>query len=217
MTDDQRLAHTLRPVRLIMVAAALIATAAACSKASHAATVSNPTLSPIPPFTVPGVSSGQLRPGSLPVSTWDGSDTVKPATTSSTTTTTTTTQPKPPPPPPILPSDVLFDTDSAILKPGAPPVLKKLADQIAREAAAARLRFIGFTDSRGTPGHNLDLSRRRAEAVLVWFAGYGFDTGRMSAIGEGETQLLVPDTTAQGQFIPAAGQKNRRVEIQILP
>jgi outer membrane protein OmpA-like peptidoglycan-associated protein len=38
----------------------------------------------------------------------------------------------------------------------------------------------------------------------------------MSAIGEGETQLLVPDTTAQGQFIPAAGQKNRRVEIQIL-
>jgi Outer membrane protein and related peptidoglycan-associated (lipo)proteins len=148
------------------------------------------------------------------VAIWDGKDTPDISTTTST---TTTTLPKLPPTPPIIPSDVLFDTDKADLKAEAGPVLQQLADQIAGQDPSARLEFIGFTDSRGTIEHNADLSRRRAEAVLAWFGAHGFDTGRLSAEGDGESNLLVPDTDSSGHFDEVAGAKNRRVEIAILP
>lgn len=164
--------------------------------------------------TLPTSASGDAR--TLPTSV--GGEELNIPTTTSTTTTTTTTLPTTTPtiPPPVIPSDVLFDTGRATLKPVATPYLQDLANQIRERHPGARLHFVGHTDSRGSVRANNDLSRRRAEAVLNWFAAHGFERGLLSAEGAGESHLLMPDSDASGRFNEAAGRENRRVEIQIL-
>jgi outer membrane protein OmpA-like peptidoglycan-associated protein len=154
-------------------------------------------------------TSGRSDDLSLPTIAGGSGDTVNISTTTVPTTTTTI-------PPPVIPSDVLFDTDQATLKPEATPYLQTLAAQINERHPGARLNFVGHTDSRGSTEYNADLSLRRAEAVLNWFATNGFDRGRLTAEGAGESRLLVPDTDEAGLFIEDAGSQNRRVEIQIL-
>lgn len=109
--------------------------------------------------------------------------------------------------------DVLFDTDKWVLKDTAEAALSTLADQIRHEAESPELGIVGHTDSRGTEAHNLTLSERRAQAVYEWFVSAGFDPSRMTFEGRGESEPKVPDTDADGNFIPSAGVENRRVEI----
>jgi outer membrane protein OmpA-like peptidoglycan-associated protein len=69
-----------------------------------------------------------------------------------------------------------------------------------------RFQIIGHTDAKGSDAYNLELSKRRAAAVvehLVFF--HNVDAGRLVAIGMGESD---PANTAD----PDAAE-NRRVEI----
>lgn len=150
-------------------------------------------------MTLPTVAT---RAGDLPTNTF---------------TTPTYTTPPPPTSPPPIPSDILFDTASSVLKPTATPYLTTLCRQIQARYPGARLKFIGYTDSRGDNQTNLILSEHRAQAVLSVFAANQYPKQRMTAVGRGEQQPLVRDTDANGKFLPAAGEKNRRVEIQISP
>ena len=60
--------------------------------------------------------------------------------------------------------DVLFATDSAVLRPGAIERLRPLAGYL-RANPGVRVAIDGHTDSRGTDAHNQDLSERRAQSV----------------------------------------------------
>lgn len=69
-----------------------------------------------------------------------------------------------------------------------------------------RFEIIGHTDAKGSDAYNLELSRRRAAAVvehLVFF--HNVDRDRLVAIGMGEKDPVNPDD-------PEAAE-NRRVEI----
>jgi outer membrane protein OmpA-like peptidoglycan-associated protein len=63
-----------------------------------------------------------------------------------------------------LPSPLLFDTNSARLKPAAGPVLEDIAVLI-RSTDFARIDVNGYADPRGDPDENRVLSLRRAESV----------------------------------------------------
>ncbi|HEY9079441.1 OmpA family protein [Magnetovibrio sp.] len=80
----------------------------------------------------------------------------------------------------------------------------------ARAMSVTRLILTGHTDRSGDEGYNVDLSKRRAEAVKAAFVARGFDADEISVKAKGETALLVP--TDDGKYEP----KNRRVEI-VLP
>src|SRR5205085_8669466 len=67
----------------------------------------------------------------------------------------------------LMPTDLLFDYDSAVLRPGAAASLEKLGHLIQRNPQAT-FRVEGHTDSFGSDQYNLDLSRRRAETVKAW-------------------------------------------------
>ena len=106
------------------------------------------------------------------------------------------------------PGDVLFDTDEATIKPGAVPVLRAIAGQLREQPATAGVTVEGHTDDRGTDAHNLDLSRRRAQAVADWLGGEGgVARARMTVTGLGETAPAAPNTSPGGQ------QRNRRVVV----
>lgn len=105
--------------------------------------------------------------------------------------------------------DVLFDVGQATLKPGAMQNLYRLATFL-RENPDRQLLVEGHTDSTGTDAFNLDLSRRRAEAVTAFLAGNGVDPVRMQATGYGKAYPVVSNDSSAGR------QQNRRVEVVIL-
>jgi len=73
-----------------------------------------------------------------------------------------------------------------------------------------RVRIEGHTDSTGTPASNQTLSLARAETVRTTLVGLGIAPDRLTTVGFGATQPLVPDTTPANQAI------NRRVQFDVL-
>lgn len=110
----------------------------------------------------------------------------------------------------LMPTDLLFEYDSDVLKPAAADTLSKLGNLIKKNAHSS-FRIEGHTDSFGSDEYNNQLSLRRAEAVKKWLlTTMGLDAGRISTVGLGKSRLLVPATGTVEQQ-----QLNRRVEIVI--
>jgi len=103
-------------------------------------------------------------------------------------------------------SDVLFDVDRADLKADALGPLSVLAAFLNGHPERI-VEVEGHTDSTGTPGYNMDLSRARAEAVRTALIRDGVDPSRIEARGFGETAPIASNRTAAGRL------QNRRVEI----
>ena len=80
---------------------------------------------------------------------------------------------------PAASTDLLFDYDSANLRPGATASLQKLGRLIQRNPQAV-FRVEGHTDSFGSDQYNMDLSQRRAETVKGWLvANMSIDSDRV--------------------------------------
>ena len=72
-----------------------------------------------------------------------------------------------------------------------------------------KLRVEGHTDSDGDDASNQALSERRAQAVVDWLVSHGVERHRLLAVGCGERDPLVPNTTAENK------RSNRRTEFDI--
>ena len=105
-------------------------------------------------------------------------------------------------------SDVLFDTGSADLKPGAREKLAKISGILLAHPGLT-LQVEGHTDSVGTDEFNMELSGRRADAVRDYLAQEGVAASTMTAKGFGKTQPVASNDTPEGR------QRNRRVELVV--
>jgi OOP family OmpA-OmpF porin len=105
---------------------------------------------------------------------------------------------------------VNFDNDSAALRADARPILDEAVTTLKRYPQL-RVEVAGHTDDRGSDAYNLDLSQRRAQAVLDYFVQMGIDAARLVPKGYGETAPVADNATDAGRA------KNRRVELRILP
>jgi outer membrane protein OmpA-like peptidoglycan-associated protein len=102
---------------------------------------------------------------------------------------------------------IYFDTDKAVVKPESRPTLDEIA-KLLRAQPALNVVIVGHTDSQGTFDYNLDLSRRRAEAVAAELAkSYKIANTRLRTAGVGFLAPLGPNTTDDGRAL------NRRVEL----
>ena len=103
---------------------------------------------------------------------------------------------------------VEFPTDGAYLTTQERPE----ADEIVAilRANPGRVEIAGHADSRYTAEYNLELSRRRAEAVKKYLVSKGLDADRFEVVWFGETKPIASNDTAAGQ------QKNRRTEFHAL-
>lgn len=108
-----------------------------------------------------------------------------------------------------LQEDVLFRTDSAVLRPGAIDKLRPLADYLGANSGV-RVMIVGHTDSRGSDAHNQQLSERRAESVRTAFDTMGVTRARFRVEGHGEGEPVATNAT------PAGMRLNRRVEVTLL-
>ncbi len=72
-----------------------------------------------------------------------------------------------------------------------------------------------YTDNKGEPGYNDELSVKRAQAVMNYMATKSIDRGRMIARGEGEKNPIAPNEI-RGKDNPTGRQYNRRTEFRII-
>jgi len=101
---------------------------------------------------------------------------------------------------------ILFDTDSDQLKPESAAVIRSIARGLETNPAL-KLLIEGHTDSTGNADRNLDLSKRRAEAVkAVLVSQFTVDAGRLTTAGLGATKPMDSNDTPTGRA------QNRRVE-----
>lgn len=101
---------------------------------------------------------------------------------------------------------IQFDFDSATIRPESGPVLDALRAGLAG-AKAGTIRVEGHTSSEGDEAYNLDLSKRRAQAVVDELVSRGSPRASISASGAGEARPIAPNDDEAGRSL------NRRVEI----
>jgi outer membrane protein OmpA-like peptidoglycan-associated protein len=109
-----------------------------------------------------------------------------------------------------LPQDILFATDSAVVRSGLQSDLGALARNL-QDYPSTTVQVIGHTDNTGDAGYNQDLSTRRASAVSTILTANGVESYRVNAYGRGEDAPVTTNLTPEGRA------QNRRVEIIITP
>lgn len=105
--------------------------------------------------------------------------------------------------------DVKFDFDKAVVKPESYEDIQALADFMKQYPQTSTV-VEGHTDSVGTDAYNQGLSERRAGAVRdVLVNQYGVESGRVQAVGYGESRPVADNASTDGRAI------NRRVEAEV--
>jgi OOP family OmpA-OmpF porin len=105
--------------------------------------------------------------------------------------------------------EVIFATDRADLMPGAMRSIDKLFAFL-EKYPDRNVLIEGHTDSIGDEEYNVELSRRRADAVRNALISRGINPKRIIAEGYGEMYPVADNADSSGR------QRNRRVEIVIL-
>jgi outer membrane protein OmpA-like peptidoglycan-associated protein len=102
---------------------------------------------------------------------------------------------------------IYFDTAKAEVKPESDAALKEIA-KLLQQTPALKLFVVGHTDGVGTLASNMDLSKRRADAVVAALTTkYGVAAARLVAQGCGPLAPVVSNASEDGRA------KNRRVEL----
>jgi OmpA-OmpF porin, OOP family len=98
-----------------------------------------------------------------------------------------------------------FEYDRAVIKPDSYYILDAVVATMNGYPDIELIEVQGHTDERGDDDYNLDLSRRRAAAVVAYLVEHGVDPKRLTSRGYGETQPI------DARHDEAAWALNRRV------
>lgn len=102
---------------------------------------------------------------------------------------------------------ILFDFNKADIKPESEPAIKEIA-KLLQHDPKLKLHVVGHTDSVGDLKFNMDLSRRRADAVVKELTTkHGIAAARLRPDGVGPLSPVASNDTDEGR------SKNRRVEL----
>lgn len=104
---------------------------------------------------------------------------------------------------------VEFETGSDVLTPIGVDLLNEIITAL-EQFPLVPIEIAGHADSQGAADVNMDLSIRRAQAVLTYLVANGMDPTRFEVVGYGETQPIADNSTAEGR------ERNRRIEFKAL-
>ena len=102
---------------------------------------------------------------------------------------------------------IYFDFDSDVLKPGSAAAIEAIAAAL-NNNPDLKTYVVGHTDNQGSYEYNLNLSNRRAAAVVkALISTHGIPSERLLAAGVGPVAPVSTNRTEKGQAL------NRRVEL----
>lgn len=105
--------------------------------------------------------------------------------------------------------NIYFEFDKDELMPRSYVELNKLL-KIMHDNPKLCIEIMGHTDALGDDDYNLDLSRRRAEAVVGFLLQNKISKTRLHSHGEGEAKPIASNETDEGRA------QNRRVEFEVM-
>lgn len=103
---------------------------------------------------------------------------------------------------------IKFDLDKDTIKPASRPLLDRIVAAL-QKYTDVRVEIVAHRDSTDNYGR-VDITMRRAKAVLLYLVAHGVDERRLESYGAGPDEPLDTNKTAAGRA------KNRRVEFKIL-
>lgn len=112
-----------------------------------------------------------------------------------------------------LSADALFAFDSAALSAAGRQAVDGVVGQVQRASRVQHIDVVGYSDRIGTTAYNLDLSRRRADAVRSALVDGGVDPTAVRADGRGDAEPLVQCAQRSHAQLIACLAPNRRVQI----
>jgi len=102
---------------------------------------------------------------------------------------------------------VNFGFDQAMVRDADRTALARFAQVTQHYYPGSLITVEGFADPAGTMQYNLDLSRRRAEAVKSYLVTQGIPDQLVKTVGYGKSRLVVPGAWGDR----AGAESNRRV------
>ncbi len=101
-------------------------------------------------------------------------------------------------------ADVFFDFDQYAIRPDAVPVLENDAELLKSTYKDSNVLIEGHCDERGTVEYNLELGKRRAQAVKDYLVDLGVEESRIRIVSYGKEKPFCTESK------PGCWQKNRR-------
>jgi OOP family OmpA-OmpF porin len=102
-----------------------------------------------------------------------------------------------------------FDFDKAEVKYAFQPRLKAAAEILIANPQLAEVTIAGHTDSKGTDTYNMELGRKRAQAVKDLLVKFGAPEAKLKVVSFGKSRPIDTNDTEEGRA------KNRRVEFHV--
>jgi len=104
-------------------------------------------------------------------------------------------------------SGIFFDTGKSDVKPESDPALQQVA-KLLKGKPALKVYVVGHTDNVGGLAANVDLSKRRAAAVVLLLTSkYGISSAQLQPYGNGPYAPIASNLSEDGRAL------NRRVEL----
>ncbi|MEC9466049.1 MAG: OmpA family protein, partial [Myxococcota bacterium] len=103
-----------------------------------------------------------------------------------------------------------FELNGSSIKGGISFQILDQISQVLKSNPQLKIKIEGHTDSSGAADYNLQLSDSRAKAVAEALVKRGIDSGRLQAIGYGESRPIASNSSKSGRAT------NRRVEFNIV-
>ncbi|NJK32604.1 MAG: OmpA family protein [Deltaproteobacteria bacterium] len=111
----------------------------------------------------------------------------------------------------VIREKIQFDLNKATIRPESDDLLAEIAKVMNENPRLKKIRIEGHASSEGGYQHNVDLSKRRAKAVLDHLVKKGkVDKKRLVSEGYGPDQPIASNDSETGR------EANRRVEFTIL-
>ena len=104
---------------------------------------------------------------------------------------------------------IYFNFDQSLIRKEHHEFLNRLI-KVVKGHSDLRVRVTGHTDSDGTNGYNNELSKRRAQAIVLYFKDHGLGENRLIFQYKGENNPIDTNKTSEGR------QRNRRVDFDFI-
>jgi outer membrane protein OmpA-like peptidoglycan-associated protein/tetratricopeptide (TPR) repeat protein len=109
----------------------------------------------------------------------------------------------------VVLNNIFFNVNEATLKQGSFAELDRL-QKLLNELPKVRIELSGHTDNTGNEAYNIQLSEKRAKAVVDYLIGHGIEPSRLEFKGYGSARPVAENKTAEGRKL------NRRTEFKVL-